>query len=342
MKLLARFARSLLACLSISWGTSSAHTEGLKLGPFERTKPRVMSVPVGDQTFDEYDALNGSISSTKQCADIADSFWVDVDGKGDCIRFYSAGWGQQNETAIVYFPGDAILRNTKAVRFIGETYLEKSPASVLAEMRDWNAEAGVPVSLMARPGLYGSSGDHNQRRYKREVDLMDNALDQLKARYSIRRFILAGQSGGGHIVASLLNRRTDIEAAVISSGLLAVKRVTEIWDRRRSVPGALLHDIDAFLDPIDGVQSISKDPPPAIWILSDPEDQVIPFSTQLFYVRKLKAAGFRPYHIYARSEDRQHHGLFRQAQLTSSLIARGQAPRQIIEALQAMDLERIE
>jgi pimeloyl-ACP methyl ester carboxylesterase len=342
MKVLARIFRSLLVFLSIPWGVGSAQTDAMKLGPFERTRPRTLSVPMGEETFAEYDALNGSIGLAQQCSEITNSFWVEVEKRGECIRYYSGGWSEDNSTAIVYFPGDAILRNSKAVRFIGKSYLGKSPASITSDMYEWSEKASVPVVFLARPGLYGSSGDHNQRRHKREVDLMNGALDQLKQRYGIKRFILAGQSGGGHIVASLLTQRKDIKAVVISSGLLAVKRVTEIWDRRRSVPGPLLHDIDAFYDPVDEIQLISNTPAPIIWVLSDPEDLVIPFSTQLFYVRKLKAAGFNPYHIYVRAGDRQHHGLYKQAELTSALIAQGKTPRQIMAALQAMDLEQIE
>ncbi len=342
MKFLARLARSILLSLSLPWGVGSAQAEGLKLGPFERTKPRALSVPKGEQHFFEYDALNGAQSSQQQCAEIANSVWVEVDGKGDCIRYYPGGLSGADSIVIVYFPGDAILRNSKAVRFISETYLSKSPASITSDMNSWANQAGVPAIFIARPGLYGSSGDHNQRRYKREIDVMNGALDQLKKRYGIQRFILAGQSGGGHIVASILTQRSDIKAAVISSGLVSVKRVTEVWDRRRSVPGALLHDIDAFYDPVDEIKFIQSNPAPAIWVLSDPEDLVVPFSTQLFYVRKLRAAGFKPYHIYVRAEDRKHHGLYKHAQLTSALIAKGNTPRQIIAALQAMDLEQVE
>jgi hypothetical protein len=48
------------------------------------------------------------------------------------------------------------------------------------------------------------------------------ALDAIKARYRIGQYYLAGQSGGGTVTAAMLNMRTDIECAVISSGNVAV------------------------------------------------------------------------------------------------------------------------
>jgi dienelactone hydrolase len=43
------------------------------------------------------------------------------------------------------------------------------------------------------------------------------ALDVLKQQWSIKEFVIAGQSGGGHVTASLLTMRNDIVCAVPTS-----------------------------------------------------------------------------------------------------------------------------
>lgn len=90
-------------------------------------------------------------------------------------------------------------------------------------MADWSADAGRPAIYLARSGIYGSSGDHNKWRTYCEIELMDRALDLLKARHNIALFVLTGHSGGGQIAAALLNRRRDIATSVLSSGLVSMK-----------------------------------------------------------------------------------------------------------------------
>lgn len=344
MKTLKYLLHSLLVFLSIPWGVGSAQTAGLKLGPFEKTRPREMSVPQVDETFSEYDALHGSASTPEQCAGIPGAFWIGTNGEGVCIRTYSAGLpaAQPTSKAIVYLHGDAILRSRRAVRTIGLSYLRRSPSSVLEDVRSWHEEAGVPVIFVARPGLYGSSGDHNRRRLPEEIDVVDAALDRLRERHGLQSFILTGQSGGGHLAAALVNRRNDVEAAVISSGLLSVSRVMAVWDRRRTIPGWLIQDSDNFYDPIDEIEKIPPGLAGSLYILSDPEDHVIPFATQLHYVRRLRAAGLEPHHFYVTADDPNRHGLYSQARQTASMIAKGASPRDVLQRLQAFELERLD
>jgi pimeloyl-ACP methyl ester carboxylesterase len=49
------------------------------------------------------------------------------------------------------------------------------------------------------------------------------ALDELRARHGLRRFHLAGQSGGAHTVAGLAQMRTDVGCAVMAAGVISVK-----------------------------------------------------------------------------------------------------------------------
>jgi poly(3-hydroxybutyrate) depolymerase len=57
---------------------------------------------------------------------------------------------------------------------------------------------------MSRPGTYGSSGDHSQRRRPAEAKIISAAIDALKKKYQIQELVITGQSGGGHVTASLI------------------------------------------------------------------------------------------------------------------------------------------
>lgn len=335
-------ARWVLLALAIPGASQSALADAPRLGPFELPRPSELSVFLNDQAFSPYEALNGSFTSSKRCAAVPNGLWIEIDGEGDCIRYYPQGLADsENQIALVYFGGDVMLRNSKGVRFITDSYARQSPATITTEMAEWAHKAGHPVIFMARPGIYGSSGDHNKRRHLREIMLVDRALDLIKKKHKISSFILTGHSAGGQIVAGLLNRRKDVSAVVITSGLVSVKQVSAFWERRRRLPGKLLYNAAAFYDPIDEIDGIQTDPRPDIYLLSDPEDRAVPFFSQLFYVRRLRAAGFEPHHIYVQATDRQRHILAYHGRLAAALIAQGHSPINIRRAIHEMELEQL-
>lgn len=313
------------------------------LGPFEKPRPRELAVPTGDQPFDAAEALNGSFSSPEHCALVPGGLWVEIDGKGDCIRYYAHGLSVDgNASSLVYFSGDIMLRTAKGVRYVTPSYLSLSPSAIRSDMAEWSAEAGLPAIYLARPGIYGSSGDHNERRNTREIAVMNRALDMMKERYRISSFILTGHSAGGQIAAALLNMRTDIRAAVITSGLVSVKQVTSHWENRREIPGRMLYDASSFYDPVDEIDQIPKDPKPQIYMISDPEDRVVPFYSQLYYVRRLRSAGFDPHHIYAHAPGIRRHLLVGHGRRAAALVAQGRAAADIRRALHELDLEQFD
>ena len=78
-------------------------------------------------------------------------------------------------------------------------------------------QLAVPYVFFASPGMYGSSGDHMQRRRPAESRLISAGLDALKQRLGINEFVLVGQCGGGHVTASLITLRADVVCAVVAS-----------------------------------------------------------------------------------------------------------------------------
>lgn len=328
----------LLLCLA-RLGLGQASADPLVLGPFERTRPQELSVPAGDQGFDPNQALHGSFSTPEQCRTIPQSIWVEWEGTGDCIRYYGYGLAEGNNPVVmVYFGGDVMLRTQKGARYIGDSYARQSPASIMGEMEEWARKGGRPAVFIARPGIYGSSGDHNKRRQRREIELMDRSLESLAKQFGISSFILVGHSAGGQIVAALLNRRRDISAVAISSGLVSVKQVAAFWENRREIPGRLLYDPRSFYDPVDEVDRIPRDTKTAIYVLSDPEDRSVPFFSQLYYVRRLRALGLHPVHIYAQASDRSRHLLAYHARLAAALVAQGKSAPEIRKAVLDFEL----
>lgn len=337
-----RLIRWTLLALSVSPASQNAFANDPRLGPFEYPQPRALKSPEADETFDAYEALNGSYTSEAKCAGYSGRIWIDLGDRGDCIRYYQYGLENSgNETILVYFGGDVMLRTQRGVRFITGSYTEQSPATIEADMRRWSEQAGIAAVFVARPGIYGSSGDHNERRHRREMELMNRALDAIKERHGISSFILTGHSAGGQIVAALLNWRDDVRAVVISSGMTSVKQVAKFWERRRKIPGRLLYDVDAFYDPVSEIDRIETAQKPEIYVLSDPEDRSVPFFSQLYYVRRLRNAGLDPKHLYLHATGRQRHLLVEYARLASAMIAQGEDELAIRRAVSDLEVENL-
>lgn len=329
-----RLLRWLVIVILTAGPVHAALAQRLELSAVASTTPKELAIPRAGERFDPYEALHGSFSSLAHCRAVPGGIWVEVDGKGDCLRSYAQGLSEtDNPKVLVYFGGDVLLKTKAGVRFVSPAYERRSPDAIGRDMARWSEQAGLPAIFLARPGTYGSSGDHNQRRELREVMLMERVLDAIKRRHRVSAFILAGQSGGGHIAASLLNRRRDVSAVALSSALLSVREVTEHWDRRRSVHAA---NVNALHDPIDYVNGIPTDPKPLIFVLSDLVDRIVPYASQLAYVRRLRAAGFEPQHVVLSAPDKSRHALARHGQRAAALIARGKQVGTIRAALEAL------
>lgn len=335
-----RQLRWLVIAVMTAGPANAALAQRLELSAVAPTAPRELAIPQADERFDPYEALHGSWSSPAHCTTVPGGLWVEVDGKGDCLRSYAQGLSEaDNPKVLVYFSGDVLLKTKAGVRFVAPAYERRSPDAIKRDTARWSKQAGQPAIFLARPGMYGSSGDHNQRRELREVKLMERALDAIKRRHRVSAFILAGQSGGGHIAASLLNRRLDVSAVALSSALLSVREVTAHWDRRRTVQST---NIQALHDPIDHLSGIRTDPKPLIFVLSDREDRIVPYASQLTYVRRLQAIGFEPQHVVLSAADKSRHALARHGQHAAALTARGESASAIRSALEASSGQAVE
>ncbi len=233
---------------------------------------------------------------------------VSVDGRDDCLSFYGAQAGSAKRSPLVFLEGDVVSvarpRTDPPVWQVGDFYQRLTPASKQREAAYYAAVTARTFINLARPGTFGSSGHHLERRRPREVALVDAALDALKARFGWTQIDLAGFSGGGHLVGALLARRDDIDCAVIASGNVVV--------RQRGAALGLSTDVTGyadFIDPIDHVAAMSRHPPRRVLILTDPGDRVVEARFQDAFAGALKSAGLDVEQRTVFAADPAHHDL---------------------------------
>jgi pimeloyl-ACP methyl ester carboxylesterase len=236
----------------------------------------------------------------QQCAQASESVWVVKDGRGDCIRYYSSGLKEENAIALVFFHGDIMPARRGGLPGASDREQE----GLRSRMSEVSHRFGVPAIFVARPGVYGSSGNHGERRRPREVDLMNLALDELRKRHGIEKFALAGQSSGGHLVGAMLANRSDIKCAAMASGVVAVRARATAHGWSADATG-----YRDFYDPIDHVDEIAESPDLTIFVIGDEKDSNVPFRTQKMYFDKLIKRGLNAHLVRAKGSGRQHHGL---------------------------------
>ena len=133
--------------------------------------------------------------------------------KSQCIAYYLSRGSNGAKLALLFFDGDVPDEEMRDQP--GNDHLTKvrRALDLLAQ------KSGIDFIFVARPGVFGSSGNHGDRRRPAEFLVLNRAVDLIKERHGYQRLVLAGQSGGASVVAALLTLgRTDIICAVPASG----------------------------------------------------------------------------------------------------------------------------
>ncbi|WP_193171121.1 alpha/beta hydrolase [Nisaea nitritireducens] len=256
-------------------------------------------------TFTAAGVLSGSRIDRTECPDDMSHVWVEVDNRGECLRYFSAGLDEANPVVHVWFHGDRMGQSEEGEAWISKSYEEHANRETLQGFADRAlSDYGLPYIRFSRPGVYGSSGEHKTRRRPRESAIINAALDQLKERYQVGRFSLTGQSGGGHVVAALLPKRTDIDCAVMTSGVLSVRERARAHGWKTDITGYW-----DYWDPMDHIDLIVRDPKRRIFIVGDPLDRNTPLETQLSYLDAVSKADHSITFLRAKGKGRSHHSL---------------------------------
>ena len=272
--------------------------------------------------------------SPSRCEAVAGRIWVKHAYGVHCIAYYISSNGNPAKPPVIFFDGDvtpAMFRDQKKI----DDYL----AGVRQAFDVMSRRATVTMIYVARPGLFGSSGNHGFRRSREEAHALNRAIDLIKTRHGFKEVVLAGQSGGAWAVASLLTLgRNDVPCAVAASGGfdLVDDVIRTARKRGRDIPKAALEDIDfgPFYDVMQFTAKIPKAPTRRLFVIGDVNDQRTPFAQQRRFADKLRAGGHRVALIEGHAKDAEHHGLGVVAAQAAAACAQGR-PDSDIERLVA-------
>ena len=239
------------------------------------------------------------------CPDRPGYLWVQpVEGPA-CIRYFASDEIDGARVAIVQFSGDRDgVMDQPPARIPGNT--EPLRTADAQRNRDrW----GVPWIFVARPGTYGSSGDHRKRRQLVEFHALDAALDALMQRHQLERIVILGHSGGATAGAALLTMgRTRVACAVLTSGAYGLLERARLLGRSKGGQTDTTGSAQ-FHDPLDHVAGIVRDPSRRIVLIGSRDDRNTPFALQERFADAVAKAGHRVEVKTHAAEPPQYHDL---------------------------------
>lgn len=280
----------------------------------------LLTTPTIAETFPPESLTAGVAGDETACRARSDSVWVAVDGKGECIRYYSAGFrAGQNKAAVIYVHGDRLLGDKPTSYDDNESTVQRQRVEEIA------TEIGLPFVRIARPGTYGSSGNHANRRQIREVRLVDAAVAAIRERYQIENVGLTGQSGGGTNAAYVLSRQRDLACVALTSAALSMKSILasdpqSIYDTRS--PG--------LYNPIDHVGEIPANPRRLVYVIGAEVDRISPLVNQREYADALRSRGNSVYLIEGHATGSAGHSLDRTGRHVATWCLQGVPTEEIV------------
>lgn len=306
-----RFAVTFTLALALGGTVGAAHAQRL---PFA----------AGDGHFSGEALMLGMHATEAQCTAVPGAVWaVGADGEAECIRYWAAGLKEgATPRALVYLPADQIAAGRPEA-----TYESRHPKLMQEIANGMQARAGLPFILLARPGMLGSSGDHQLRRRAGEARLVSSALDAIKARHGIRDFGLVGLSGGGHTVAALLGWRQDIACAVPASSVSSPKLRWQALGLTSDVTGTT----DSY-EPVEQLRAGHFHPELRVFVLGDPKDSEVPWTSQTPLAQRLRELGVAAEILTGEGTGVKRHVLGSSGLAIGAMCLAGKPTAEILEA----------
>ncbi|MBC8641655.1 hypothetical protein IAG25_33050 [Caballeronia sp. EK] len=237
--------------------------------------------PIYDEIFAVTSVVEGVPTCTEaECRARGNGIWVEVDGSGDCIRYWSSGLTDETPMAVFYIHGDRL--------WFGEvvSYDDNSVARQNSYAKMAASSLGMPFIKIARPGLYGSSGQHSSARQTRELQLVAGAVRHLLERYKIKRYGIAGQSGGGSVASYLLTQFPDVECVAFSAACLSLDGLRNGSLTRSGYDGG-----PDIYDPVAHLHEVATNHRRRLFIIGDEKDKAALFLNLEHYYQTAKALG---------------------------------------------------
>ncbi|MDX2203572.1 MAG: hypothetical protein NW223_12545 [Hyphomicrobiaceae bacterium] len=253
-----------------------------------------------------------------ECVATAERVWAATEQGVECIAYLVPEGGVPGGKAVLYFEGDVADQSAENAQRMIAGYRR-----IAGQFKE---RFGLPLIVIGRPGLMGSSGFHLLGGRRDEGEILNEAVEALKRKLGLRQIVLAGQSGGARVAAQLLVLgRSDVACAAMGSGAYGVpasgrgKLRTNVFGE----PG------QRYLVPLRQVERVVPARERRLFVIGDPRDQRTPFEEQRQWAEALGAQGHHAVLHSANGSGPEHHGLSLVALQVAGMCAAGKSDAEI-------------
>lgn len=249
-----------------------------------------------------------------------------------CISYFATSGHDSARRAIVFMDGDVAIE-----KYADEAALAADNKKRRVALQSNADRLKVRYIVLSRLGVDGSSGNHGERRKPDEMFAMNAAIDALKTRLGFDEVVLAGQSGGSTIAASLLTLgRNDVTCAVLGSGAYALADLVHA-NILKSGAKITRQVVDRTVyDPSKKVSGIAKSPARRIFLLADSADTRTPYDQQLAFAKDVARQGHHARLAPITAADNLKHGATPYTLPIAAMCARDLQDGQIASAIGKM------
>lgn len=258
---------------------------------------------------EEYLEWGGSYES-ERCSSLSGFLIIDTEDKTkSCIRYYKSEEDILNKEVVIEIYGDRVnfLKKSKEEIPFNTEYDQEVEAKSLAKIYQ------KPVVILARPGVYGSSGNHNERRTRKEYEIVKKSILSLMQKYRLKRVDLVGQSGGATAIAGALSiGLTGAHCVILTSGAYGLAERANYHRLRNGKKERVNVDTTGradYYDPLLHYEKIGENSFYRLLIAGDKRDKNTPFYLQKKYYEVLKNKNKNVYLISIEAQPRMYHGV---------------------------------
>ncbi|MDX2257731.1 MAG: hypothetical protein NW205_02335 [Hyphomicrobiaceae bacterium] len=247
-----------------------------------------------------------------------------------CIAYFTTRGHERKSSAVVFMDGDSTPEAFADAA--GRRRTRQAMEKILQNLAD---QQQVRIVMLYRLGLDGSSGNHAERRRPFELHAMQAAIDELKGRLRFEDVVLAGQSGGATLAASMLTLgRADVTCAALGSGAYALGALVHASLAEGTRAAVSRRAIDAIIhDPSRHIAGIPTDRRRTVFVIGDRRDGTTPFAQQRRFAEALNDAGHHAELVAVRATGEEKHGTAGYALRAAALCARRAPAAEIVAEL---------
>ena len=197
----------------------------------------------------------------------------------------------------------------------------------------------VPVIILGRPGLYGSSGNHQYRHHPMKYGLVAKAIELLVQRFRLLRVALVGHSGGSSAIMGVLSLAAkEGDCVVAASGNYEIAEMTVRKyenegapvsdDQKRALRRVIFNHHKSLGGIIHGQRRI--------FLVGDLTDVFALFPQQVRYAESLETAGHRVRLIEATAPNGDGHTFIHMSLKAAARCLKGEDDARIVQVFEGI------